>query len=349
MAGLARGTDAAVTLARGADDAARYQTKLRGIGDIFASNDDLFKQTMDSTKFVNNLNQVDPKDLKEILKGVNDTNRLADIAKKLDPEQFVKTFKGTDDVQLAKIGKKLDDDTIKAIRKVPNGGDDLAKKLDPSFVQRAKNTATVFTRASAANLNKATKSLRKYISGAPNKPNTLAGATEAAGDVSNNLPPGRTLDNASNKDVSNAMVGTMGGNADEAAEAVENTANVLKEGSESSKSLRKSLAELGITPGSVAIGAGVIVLLCMAYDTDNPFTAVDRALDDTGKVVKGFKEVADEAAEAVKDTATGGFNFISFVTQNSWISFACSILCVILLFALFMTGMIGSMGGNNKR
>ena len=139
------------------------------------------------------------------------------------------------------------------------------------------------------------------------------------------------------------------GKVDDAGEAIENTTRVLEDGSKSSKSLRKGLAELGITPGAVAIGAGVIVLLCMAYDTDNPFTAVDRALDDTGKVVKGFKEVADSAATAVKNTAEGGFDFISFVTQNSWISFACSILCVILLFALFMTGMLGSMGGNNRR
>tara|TARA_B100000405_G_scaffold301889_1_gene264106 strand:+ start:5759 stop:6751 length:993 start_codon:yes stop_codon:yes gene_type:complete len=330
MAAVARGTDAAVTLARGADDAAKYQTKLRGISDIFASNDDLFKQTMDSTKFVDNLNQVDPNDLKEVLKGVNDTNRLADI------------------------GKKLDKNTLDALKKV-DGGADLVKKLDPSSakklssVQRAKNAATAFSKAFSAKLSKATKSIRKYISGAPNQPKTLAGATEAAVDSSKKLPPGKTLDNASNADVSKGLVETVGGNADEAAEAVENTANVLKDGSEASKSLRKSLAELGITPGSVAIGAGVIVLLCMAYDTDNPFTAVDRALDDTGKVVKGFKEVADSAATAVKNTAEGGFDFISFVTQNSWISFACSILCVILLFALFMTGMIGSMGGNNKR
>jgi hypothetical protein len=87
----------------------------------------------------------------------------------------------------------------------------------------------------------------------------------------------------------------------------------------------------------------------MAYDTDNPFTAVDRALDDTGTVVRGFKEVADEAAEAVKDTAKGGFDFISFVSNNSWISFSCSILCVILLFALFMMGFLGSMGGGNNK
>lgn len=320
------------------DDVAKYQMKLQGISDIFASNDEIFKQTMDSRFFVDNLKKADPKDLKEILKGVNDTNRLAEIGKKLDPEQFVKTFKGMDDVQLAKIGKKLDDDTINAIRNVPNGGDDLAKKLDPSFVQQAKNAATAFSKASTAKLKQASKSIRKFMSGAENPPNNIDDVRRVSRKME--AAPANQADDLAKETV---------GKVDDAGEAIENTTKVLEDGSKSSNTLRKGLAELGITPGSVAIGAGVIVLLCMAYDTDNPFTAVDRALDDTGKVVKGFKEVADSAATAVKDTAKGGFDFISFVTQNSWISFACSILCVILLFALFMTGMLGSMGGNNRR
>jgi len=316
------------------------------VTDILKGNDEFFKKAIQDADFIEKLNGAKPEDLKDILKGVNDTNRLAEIGKKLDAEQFVKTFKGTDDAQLAKIGKKLDSGTLTKIKQADPA---LGKKLDPSFVQQAKNAATAFSKASTAKLKQASKSIRKFISGAPNKPDTYADATEAAADSSKKLPPGTTPDNASNKDASKSLVETVGGNADDAGEAIENTANVLKEGSESSNTLRKGLAELGITPGSVAIGAGVIVLLCMAYDTDNPFTAVDRALDDTGKVVRGFKEVADEAAEAVKDTAKGGFDFISFVTQNSWISFACSILCAILVFALFMTGMIGSIGGNNRR
>lgn len=145
------------------------------------------------------------------------------------------------------------------------------------------------------------------------------------------------------------MAKNHGGNSDDMRKSVKSVNKMLKDGSESSNSLKKALGELGITPGSAAIGAGVIVLLCMAYDTDNPFTAVDRALDDTGKVVKGFKEVADSAATAAKDVTTGGFDFISFVTNNSWISFSCSILCVILLFALFTMGMLGSMGGGNNK
>jgi hypothetical protein len=307
------------------------------VTDILKGNDDFFKKAIQDADFIKNLNSTNPEDLKDILKGVNDTNRLAEIGKKLDPEQFVKTFKGTDDVQLAKIGKKLDKKTLDALKNV-DGGADLVKKLDPSFVQRAKNATTAFTKASAAKLNQASKSIRKLMSGAGNPPRNLDDVKSVSKKME--AAPAKQADELAKETASKS---------DDAKEAIENTANVLKEGSESSKSLRKGLAELGITPGSVAIGAGVIVLLCMAYDTDNPFTAVDRALDDTGKVVRGFKEVADEAAEAVKDTATGGFNFISFVTQNSWISFACSILCVILLFALFMTGMIGSMGGNNKR
>ena len=335
MAAVARGTDAAITMTKGADDVTKYQMKLQGISDIFASNDELFKQTMDSRFFVDNLNKADPKDLKEILKGVNDTNRLAEIGKKLDAEQFVKTFKGTDDAQLAKIGKKLDSGTLTKIKQADPA---LGKKLDPSFVQQAKNAATAFSKASTAKLKQASKSIRKFMSGAENPPNNIDDVRRVSRKME--AAPANQADDLAKETV---------GKVDDAGEAIENTTRVLEDGSKSSKSLRKGLAELGITPGSVAIGAGVIVLLCMAYDTDNPFTAVDRALDDTGKVVKGFKEVADSAATAVKDTAKGGFDFISFVTQNSWISFACSILCVILLFALFMTGMLGSMGGNNRR
>lgn len=335
MAAVARGTDAAITMTKGADDVTKYQMKLQGISDIFASNDELFKQTMDSRFFVDNLNKADPKDLKEILKGVNDTNRLAEIGKKLDAEQFVKTFKGTDDAQLAKIGKKLDSGTLTKIKQADPA---LGKKLDPSFVQQAKNAATAFSKASTAKLKQASKSIRKFMSGAENPPNNIDDVRRVSRKME--AAPANQADDLAKETV---------GKVDDAGEAIENTTRVLEDGSKSSKSLRKGLAELGITPGSVAIGAGVIVLLCMAYDTDNPFTAVDRALDDTGKVVKGFKEVADSAATAVKNTAEGGFDFISFVTQNSWISFACSILCVILLFALFMTGMLGSMGGNNRR
>jgi hypothetical protein len=295
----------------------------------------------------------------DTLKVALDNDSLVKFLDDANPDDLVAVLKGIDSKKLATIGKKLDPDTIDTLRRLDGGADlakkldggaDLAKTLDPSsakklsFTQQLKNTATIFTKASTAKLKGAQKSIKKFISGAPNKP-TPANVPKAADEL---VPPGGAA-NASGEEVGENLARSRGGNAGDATEAVENTANVLKDGSKSSKSLKKALGELGITPGSVAIGAGVIVLLCMAYDTDNPFTAVDRALDDTGKVVKGFKEVADSAATAAKDVTTGGFDFISFVTNNSWISSACSILCVILLFALFMMGFLGSMGGGNNK
>lgn len=277
--------------------------------------DETFEMALKNDQLISKLNKANPKDLKDALGGIQDTTRLQDIGKKLDPDKLKKL-------------KELDPA--------------LGKKLDPGFIGRTRNAATKMfrNRTTLANLEEAMENISKATKNVENPPTNI----NQVGDIANKIP--KNADEAKQAEVISKEVA---GNSEDMRKGIKSVNKILKEGSESSSSLRKGLAELGITPASAAIGAGVIVLLCMAYDTDNPFTAVDRALDDTGKVVKGFKEVADEAAEAVKDTATGGFNFISFVTQNSWISFACSILCVILLFALFMTGMIGSMGGNNKR
>ena len=316
----ASGADAAQALKAGSDaaDAARGGSKVFKLGD----------EVLDLSQMGND----------DLVKFLDDA----------DPEDLVAALNGIDSKKLATIGENLNPATIDTLRTL-EGGADLAKKLDPSSVQqakkltrvqRAKNAVTTFTKASTAKLKGAQKSIKKFISGAGNPPNNADEVT----DVARKIPV--DADEAKQAEI---IAKQSAGKVDDAGEAIENTAKVLEDGSKSSKSLKKALGELGITPGSVAIGAGVIVLLCMAYDTDNPFTAVDRALDDTGKVVKGFKEVADSAATAAKDVTTGGFDFISFVTNNSWISSACSILCVILLFALFTMGMLGSMGGGNNK
>lgn len=337
---LAKGADAAITtakmsdelamLSKVADDTRAFQKALKsgqGFDDISDTSkllnrvdDETFDMAMTNKQFTDSLNdaaKTNPKDFKDALSGIQDTNRLADI------------------------GKKLDSEAIEALKQV-DGGDDLVKKLKPNFLGRVKNTGTKLfrNRTTLANLDEAIENLSRVTKNVDNPPTNI----NQVGDIANKIP--KNADEAKQAEVISKEVA---GNSEDVRKSIKSVNKILKEGSESSSSLRKGLAELGITPASAAIGAGVIVLLCMAYDTDNPFTAVDRALDDTGKVVKGFKEVADSAAIAVKNTAEGGFDFISFVTKNSWISFACSILCVILLFALFMMGMLGSMGGNNRR
>ena len=271
------------------------------------------------------LSRTDPAQFKQLLKN----DEFIKSLKTIDADDLAEKLKQIDDVELAKIGKKLDNETIEAIRKA-NGGPDLVKKLKPNYYQRSVNYISKLTRGkikTASDMNGNVK---------PGNPPRGKGDVD---DMTDQLPKDQSKQN---KEIARRTASDEGA----VANATKANGELLEEGSSASNLLKQGIKELGYP---LAMGAGVLLLLCMAYDTDNPFTAVDRALDDTGTVVRGFKEVAEEAAEAVKDTATGGFDFISFVTKNSWISFACSILCVILVFALFMMGMLGSMGGNNKR
>ena len=273
------------------------------------------------------LSRTDPAQFKLLLKN----DEFIKSLKTIDAEDLAGKLKQIDDVELAKIGKKLDDDTIRALKNA-NGGPDLVKKLKPNYYQRGVNYISKLTRGKI----KASKTeTKKAIDSAETPPRGTDDVDEAV----DQLPKDKAKQDKKIAEITGSDEGAV-------ANATKANGELLEEGSSASNLLKQGIKELGYP---LAMGAGVLLLLCMAYDTDNPFTAVDRALDDTGTVVRGFKEVAEEAAEAVKDTATGGFDFISFVTKNSWISFACSILCVILVFALFMMGMLGSMGGNNKR
>lgn len=108
---------------------------------------------------------------------------------------------------------------------------------------------------------------------------------------------------------------------------------------QNSGTVRKALEKLGI----IAVGSDIatftrkhwmkmgaaMVILCMMYDTNNPFTALDRALEDVDDVVDGLKDLADAATEAAGNAAKGGFDLIAFMTQNWWMSLIC---CFVIIF-----------------
>ena len=120
-------------------------------------------------------------------------------------------------------------------------------------------------------------------------------------------------------------------------------ANAIRNGgkiAENSSTVRTALEKLGvIAVGSdvakftrknwMKIGAGMVIL-CMMYDTNNPFTALDRALDDVDEVVDGLKDLADSATDAAGNLAKGGFDLISFLTQNWWMSLICCFMVVFI-------------------
>ena len=108
---------------------------------------------------------------------------------------------------------------------------------------------------------------------------------------------------------------------------------------ENSGAVRTALEKLGI----IAIGSDIatftrknwmkmgaaMVILCMAYDTNNPFTALDRALADVDDMVDGLKDLAEAAGNAAKNVAKGGFDFLAFITENWWMSLIC---CLAMVF-----------------
>jgi hypothetical protein len=119
------------------------------------------------------------------------------------------------------------------------------------------------------------------------------------------------------------------------AEAIRNGGEIVK----NSGTVRKALEKLGI----IAVGSDIatftrkhwmkmgaaMVILCMAYDTNNPFTALDRALEDIDDMVDGLKDLSEAAGNAAKNVAKGGFDFLAFITENWWMSLIC---CLAMVF-----------------
>lgn len=77
------------------------------------------------------------------------------------------------------------------------------------------------------------------------------------------------------------------------------------------------------------LGAALF-LLCLMYDTENPFEALRRAVKDAGKFVRNLKEVADKAAQ----NASNAFDLLAWLTANPWVSIASSGACVLMALGI---------------
>lgn len=76
-----------------------------------------------------------------------------------------------------------------------------------------------------------------------------------------------------------------------------------------------------------------LFLLCLMYNTENPFEALRRALQDAGQFVRGLKEIADNAAKGAKNT----FDFLTWIAQNPIVSLASSAACGMMAVGLAMS------------
>lgn len=226
-----------------------------------------------------------------------------DSLKSLSKSDMTDLLKGLDDAQLAKIGKKLDADYISGLNP------ELAAKLKPPTM--------------ASRTLDGVKRLRNIMG------DNIAAFKQKVGFGPKQVDDGKAALRNNNSDEVGEIAGSSTRNVDSGTKMeADNLVRGTKEGKE------------GLMKTGLYVTGGVVFAM-MLYDTLNPFEAVQKAVKETGQVVRGLKEVADEAAEAVKDVAKGGFNFVSFVTNNSWLSSLSSILCLILIFAVVAMSFLG--------
>lgn len=251
-----------------------------------------------------------------------DDDTLTAVLKNAEPDVARTLVKNMDQADLARVAR-VDPDLARTLNiqnvQVPG--------LADSVVRQGGTTAQ------AKNVADATPELMKS-QGAINAGKTKTVTSQTARDV-----PLAAADDVA-EETTVTWVRNQGGVADSVTDA--DLASAITNGgkiAENSSTVRKALEKLGIIAvGSdiakftrknwMKIGAGMVIL-CMMYDTNNPFTALDRALEDIDEVVDGMKDLADAAFNAAKNAAEGGFDLIAFLTQNWWMSLIC---CFVVVF-----------------
>jgi hypothetical protein len=235
-------------------------------------------------------------------------NVLPSTLQRITKADMTDILKGLDDAQLAKIGKKLDVGYVKEL------DPQLAAKLQPS---------TQLSRA-------------------------VDGVKSLGIKFGNSMSGFKKKLSFGTKQTDEGLDAVRNGDADEIGRQVEVTVkNVEPATVKEADNLVRGTKEgkEGLMKTGLYVTGGVVFAM-MLYDTLNPFEAVQKAVKETGQTVRGLKEVAEEAAEAAVDLTKGGFNFVSFVTKNSGLSSACSILCLILIVAMVMLSFMS--GGKSK-
>jgi hypothetical protein len=263
-----------------------------------------------------------------------DPSVLKTFTNVVDDDTLVAVLRNADNDVAQALVRNMDDAALARVAKVDP---DLARNLNFSVVKFPGLPDIVVrqggTTAQATKVSEATSSMMKNqgtVNAAQTKTVTRNTAKNAPLAASDDVAEETTITWVRNEagvveSVTDADLGTAIRNGGEIAE--------------NSGTVRKALEKLGI----IAVGSDVatftrkhwmkmgaaMVILCMMYDTNNPFTALDRALDDVDEIVDGLKDLADSATEAAGNAAKGTFDLISFLTENWWMSFAC---CVMLLF-----------------
>ena len=265
----------------------------------------------------------------------------------------------TDPALLRRLAGVADDDTLTALIKNSDSGvaQTLVRNMDDATLARVARADPALARS----FNFSNVQIPSVADVVARQGGTAAQATNVSNASANMVRNQGALNNAASSRTELGLDNARGATtrlADDATEATTITfvrdssgvvrtvpdselATAIRNGgtlAENSGTVRTALERLGI----IAVGSDItkftrqnwmkigaaMVILCMMYDTNNPFTALDRALKDVDDFVDGLKELAESAANAAKNTAKGGFDLLAFLTQNWWISLICCVMIV---------------------
>ena len=283
---------------------------------------------MDTTKLLDVMRRVDEIQIRRITDSMG-PGTLSDILKKADAGQLKKITDNADPKKLADSLKLVKDPaSFKRVTDAMNPS--TLKKvtdIDPEFFGKQVNLKQVNAqakqaerakqakRAAQTNLNTALRQSKK-VPANPRK------ATEAVADSSDTIGDVAKQTELPRKQVETAAESTADvlKNSDAGMEAVEKLGFLKKMGKDAGKFTKNNWLK---------IGAGV-VLLCMMYNTNNPFTALQRGARETGQTVRGLKDAATDFASGIGGLLNLFAQLPAFLMSNWWVS-VISCICIILI------------------
>ena len=278
------------------------------------------------------------------------------IVRKLDPDTLQHVAKNIDDDVLVRVLKNVDDDLVQTLaRNLDDAQMARLFRLDPDLAPRLGRglnddvLSAAFTRngmnatdAQAAVFK--TRQAQVAVTKVPGPRGTALADRRAVDAATTPAAKKAALANSADElgeagtDVSQKLADRTGlakNSVDDAVEASADLAQAVPDIKTAAKKLAMLPAEMFVSGANLArkhwlkIGA-CMVLLCMMYDTNNPFIALDRALEDIDDAVDSIKDIADSAANAAASAAGGGFDLIAFLTQNWWLSALCCVAVIII-------------------
>jgi len=285
--------------------------------------DDDFVKLLAKNVSASELKQIEPENLVHISKKLEGDD-LADFAKKLDPATQENLFKKFDlnkpeDLKAAKkLANNLDKNSLNnLIIKFPGN-----RKMINNVFKKSKNFGGWKSLKDAKKANelnnsqiKDRDSLRKAASSefsdSKNTEIMEKGAKYRESGV-NQENIQRYADDLGDSEVAK----NLGKRTD--------TVNIYN-----SKPMKSSMKKIGL------VGIGALVGVMIMYGEANPFKAIRKAGEDLGKVMTIAKDAAISTAQAAGDTVGGLAKLISWITKNAHIPIVGSVICVVLMLAMY--------------